>query len=49
MQSIKPKIAFTNILEGGSPPTVINDHFDAYAKTFISECPPGLYKTVSSL
>ena len=49
MLSIKPKTAFTNILEGGLPPTAINGHFDHYAKTDISEPPAVLFKTVSSL
>ena len=33
MLSIKSKTAFTNILEGGLPPTAINGHFDRYTKT----------------
>ena len=49
MLSIKPKIAFTNILEGGLPPTAINGHFDRYTKTILSEPPAVLYETVSSL
>ena len=49
MLSIKPKTAFTNILEGGLPPTAINSHFDRYAKTDIPEPPAVLFKTVSSL
>ena len=47
MLSIKPKTAFTNISESGLPPTAINDHFDLYTKTIISEPPAILYKTVS--
>ena len=39
MLSIKPKTAFTNILEGGLPPTAINGHFDRYTKTILSEPP----------
>ena len=49
MLSIKPKIAFTNILKGGLPPTAIDGHFERYAKTVISERLAVLYKTVSSL
>ena len=49
MLSIKPKTVFTNILEGGLPPTPINGHFDRYTKTIISEPPAVLYETVSSL
>ena len=49
MLSIKPKTAFTNILEGGLPPTPINGHFDRYTKTIISKPPGVLYETVSSL
>ena len=49
MLSIKPKTAFTNILEGGLPPTAINGHFDRYAKTNISEPPAVFNKTASSL
>ena len=37
MLSIKPKTAFTNILEGGLPPTAINSYFDRYTKTIIPE------------
>ena len=48
MLSIKPKTAFTNILEGGLPPTAINGHFDRYAKIDISEPTAVFYKTVSS-
>ena len=32
MLSIKPKTAFTNILEGDLPPMTINGHFDRYTK-----------------
>ena len=39
MLSIKQKTAFTNILEGGLPPTAINGHFDRYTKTILSEPP----------
>ena len=49
MLSIKPKTAFTNISKVGLPPTAINGHFDRYAKTIISERPPVLCKTVSSI
>ena len=48
MVSIKPKTAFTNILEGGSPPTAINGHYDRYTKRIVSEPSAILYKTVSS-
>ena len=48
MLSIKPKTAFTNILEGGLPPTAINGHFDRYTKIILSEPPAVLYETVSS-
>jgi len=33
MLIIKPKAAFTNILEGGLPPTATNGHYDRYKKT----------------
>ena len=49
MLSIKPKTAFTNILEGGLSPTAINSHYDRRTKTIISEPPVVLYKIVSSL
>ena len=49
MLSIKPKTTFTNILEGGLPPTAINCHYDRYTKTIISELPAVLNKTVSPL
>ena len=49
MLSIKPKTAFTNILERGLPPTAINGHFDRYMKTILSEPSAVLYETVSSL
>ena len=48
MLSIKPKTAFTNILEGGLPPTVINSHFDRYAKTISFKPSAVLCETVSS-
>ena len=48
MLSIKPKTAFTNILEGGLPPTAINGHFDRYTKTILSEPPAVLYETYDS-
>ena len=35
MLSIKPKIAFTNILEDVLPPTAISDHFDRYRKNIV--------------
>ena len=41
--SIKPKAAFTNILEGGLPPTASNGHYGRYTKTIISEPPAVLY------
>ena len=43
MLSIKPKNAFTNILEGGLPPTAISGHCDRYTKTIISKPPAVLY------
>ena len=49
MLSIKPNTAFTNILEGGLPPTAINSHYDRYTKIDISEPPAVLNKTVSYL
>ena len=49
MRNIKLKTAFTNILEGGLPPTAINDYYYRYTKTIISELPAVLYKTISSL
>ena len=49
MLSIKSKTAFTNILEGGLPPTAINGHFDHYTKTIFFEPLAVLYETVSSL
>ena len=49
MLIIKPKIAFTNILEGGLPPTAINGHYDRYIKATIFEPPAVLYKTISFL
>ena len=49
MLSINPKIAFTNILEGGLPPTAINGHFDRYIKTIISERLPVLYDRMVSM
>ena len=49
MPSIKPKTAFTNILEGGLPPTAINGYFDRYTKANISKPPAVLNKTVSPL
>ena len=48
MLSIKLKTAFTNILEGGLPPTDINGHFDLYAKTISFKPSAVLYETVSS-
>ena len=48
MLSIKPKNAFTNILEGGLTPTAINGHYDRYAKTISSEPPAVLCETISS-
>ena len=49
MLTIKPKTAFTTILEGGLPPTAVNGHFDRYANIDIFEPPAVLNKTVSSL
>ena len=43
MLSIKPKTAFTNILEGGLPLTAINGHYDRFTKTIISELPAVLH------
>ena len=48
MLSIKPKTAFTNILEVGLPPTAINGHFERYAKTISFKPPAVLCETVSS-
>ena len=47
MLSIKPKTAFTNILEGGLPPTAINGHFDRYKKIILSKPPAVLYDSGS--
>ena len=49
MLSIKPKTAFTNILEGRLPTTAINGHCKRHTKTIICEPASVLYKTVSSL
>ena len=43
MLSIKPKTAFTKILEDDLPPTAIYGHYDRYTKTFVSEPPAVLY------
>ena len=48
MLSIKPKTAFTNILEVGLPLTAINRHCDRYTKTISSKPPAAIYETVSS-
>ena len=48
MLSIKLKTAFTNDLEGGLPPTAINDQFDRYAKTIRFNPSAVLCDTVSS-
>ena len=48
MLSIKPKTAFTNILEGGLPPTAISGHFDRCTKIILSEPPAVLYETYDS-
>ena len=49
MLNIKPKIAFTYILEDVLPPTAISGHFDRYRKKHCSELTAILYKTVSIL
>ena len=48
MLSIKPKTAFTNILEVGLPPKAINGHYDRYTKTISSKPPAVIYEIVSS-
>ena len=35
MLTIKLKTAFTNILEGGLPPTTINGYYNRYINTII--------------
>ena len=46
MLGIKPKTAYTNILEGGLPLMAINGHYERYTKTIIFNSPAVLYRTV---
>ena len=49
MLSIKPKIAFTIILEASLPPMAVNSYYDHYTKNIISKSSAVLYKTLLSL